>query len=222
MKKLYGIGTGPGDSELLTLKAVKRMKESSVIFAPNNKGTNMALDTAREYIDGKRIVLIDFPMGNVTREDYKKAANTIYNEIENGSVGSFLTIGDPMIYSTFIYIMEELEGMDIHIEIVSGIPSFVAAAGSSKTPLTVKGQNFLLCDEYDEDILNKVDSIAILKTFKEKEDILKSLEGKGFSYKYVKRASLEEEEILENKEEILNDKDYISLILGKTGGQNEK
>lgn len=216
MKKLYGIGTGPGDPDLLTLRAVEKIRESKVIFAPNNKGLNMALDTARDYLGDKKIVLLDFPMGKVTRDDYKKAAGIINKEIEDEGSGGFLTIGDPMVYSTFIYIMEELEGFDIEIEVVSGIPSFVAAAGSSKTPLTVKGENFLLCDEYDEELVNKIDSIAILKTFKKKETILDSLENKGFKYKYIKRASLREEEVLENRKEILKDRDYISLILGRS------
>lgn len=215
MKKLYGIGTGSGDPELLTLKAVKSIEKSKVIFAPNNKGSNLALDTAREYLGGKKIIFIDFPMGKVTRDNYKNAADTIFKEIEEGSAGAFLTIGDPMIYSTFTYIMQELEGYEIDIEVVSGIPSFVASAGSSKTPLTVKGESLLVCDEYSEELLNRIDSIAILKTFKEKEDILNYLENKGFKYKYIKRASLKEEQILENREDILNDRDYISLILGR-------
>lgn len=215
MKKLYGIGTGPGDKELLTLKAVKAIENSSVIFAPNNKGTNMSVDTARDFIKDTKIVFIDLPMGYVTKEDYKKAADNILNEIPEGETGSFLTIGDPMIYSTFIYIMEELDGKDIDIEIVSGIPSFVAAAGESKTPLTIKGDNFILCDEFNEELLEKVNSIAILKTFKEKENILEELDKSNFSFKYIKRATLVEQEILTDKEEILKDKDYISLIIAR-------
>ncbi|MBU5312434.1 precorrin-2 C(20)-methyltransferase [Tissierella carlieri] len=215
MKKLYGIGTGPGDKELLTLKAVKAIESSSVIFAPNNKGKNMAVDTAKDFIGNKKIVFIDFPMGHVLKEDYKKAAETIFKEIPEGEIGSFLTIGDPMVYSTFIYIMEELEGRDIDIEIISGIPSFVAAAGESKTPLTVKGESFLLCDELNEELLEKITSIAILKTFKGKEKILNILDSNDYCYKYIKRATLEEQEIIIDKEEILNDKDYISLIMAR-------
>lgn len=215
MKKLYGIGTGPGDRDLLTLKAVKAIESSNVIFAPNNKGKNMAVDTAKDFIGDKRIVFIDFPMGQVLREDYMKAAEIMLSEIPEGGIGSFLTIGDPMIYSTFIYIMEELEGSQIDIEIVSGIPSFVAAAGQSKTPLTVKGDSFLLCDEIDENILDRVNSIAILKTMSGKEEVLNSLENNEYRYKYIKRATLEEQEILTDKEAILNDKDYISLIIGR-------
>lgn len=215
MRKLYGIGTGPGDPELLTVKATRVIKSASVIFAPNNKGTNMALDTAKEYIGDTRLVLIDFPMGNVTKQDYIKAAEIIYKEIPSGQIGAFLTIGDPMIYSTFIYIMEELGGKDIEINIIPGIPSFVAAASESKTPLTVKGDNFLLCDEFNEDLLKKVNSIAILKTFKNKELLINKLEENNLDYTYIKRASMENQDILKDKEAILKDKDYISLILGR-------
>lgn len=223
MKKLYGIGTGPGDKELLTLKAVKTIEKSDVIFAPNNKGKNMAIDTAIDFIGDKKVILIDLPMGKVTREDYINAAKIIRSEIPEAGVGSFLTIGDPMIYSTFIYIMNELEKEDIETEIISGIPSFVAAAGESKTPLTVKGESFLLCDGLDEELINMVDSIALLKTLRSKEDTLDLFEKHTFNYKYIKRVSMVEQEILEDREEILKDKDYLSLILGRKNkeGKNE-
>ena len=214
MKRLYGIGTGPGASDLLTIRAVNAIRESQVIFTPNNKGVNMALDTAAEFIGNKRIVLIDFPMGKVTKEDYKKAAEIINNEIEEGEAGSFLTIGDSMIYSTFIYIMDELDGKDIEIEIVPGIPSFVAAAAASKLPLTVKGDVFVLCDEYS-DVKCNFDSIAILKTFKNKEYLLEKLEKDNIDYTYIKRSSLDNEEVIKDRNKITEDKDYISLILGR-------
>lgn len=215
MKKLYGIGTGPGDKDLLTLKAVKTIQEASVIFAPNNKGKNFALDTAEDYLHNKKVVLIDFPMGNVEKKDYIKAAEIIYNEIPEGEYGAFLTIGDPMVYSTFIYIVEELENKKIDVEIVSGIPSFVASAARTKTPLTVKGDTFILCDDFKEELLNYADSICILKTLKNKENILNALENNDFKYKYIKRCTWNNEKILLDKEEIIKDSDYISLILGK-------
>lgn len=215
MKKLYGIGTGPGASDLLTMRAVNVIKGANIIFAPNNKGTNMALDTAREFIEDKKIVLIDFLMGQVRKEDYRKAAEIIYNEIPENEYGVFLTIGDSMIYSTFIYIMNELDNWNIEMEIVPGIPSFVAAACASKTPLTVKGDTFLLCDEYNPNVIEKVDSIAILKTLSGKEDLLENLEERDFKYTYIKRVSLEKEEILQDKDTIIKDRDYISLILGR-------
>lgn len=215
MKTLYGIGTGPGDEDLLTIRAIKSIEKSEVIFAPNNKGKNMALDTVKRYIKDKKIVLLDFNMGKVTDEDYIKASQLIEENIPENGRGSFLTIGDPMIYSTFIYIMEKLNKDKVEVSIVPGIPSFVAAAAAAKMPLTVKGDDFILCDELDDENLSMVNSLAILKTYKNKKEILDKLDSNGFIYKYIKRVSLEEELILENREDILEDKNYISLILAR-------
>ena len=216
MNKLYCVGTGPGDKELLTLKAVRIIKDAQIIFAPNNKGKNMALDTVKDYICDKKIVLLDFPMGQVDKSDYAKAAEIIAGSICPEGYGVFLTIGDPMIYSTFIYIMEELEKRNIDIEIVSGIPSFVAGAALSKTPISLKGDRFLLCDEeFEEELLDKIDCICILKTYKDKGKILSTLESKGFTYKYIKRCTLNDEKVLISKEDIVEDNDYISYIIAK-------
>ena len=65
MKKLYGIGTGPGAADLITVRSKNLIENADVIFAPNNKGKNMALDTVREYIKTENIVYLDFPMGKV-------------------------------------------------------------------------------------------------------------------------------------------------------------
>ncbi len=216
MEKLYCVGTGPGDKELLTLKAVRIIKGAQIIFAPNNKGKNMALDTVKDYICGKKIVLLDFPMGQVDKSDYEKAAEIIVDGISPEGYGVFLTIGDPMIYSTFIYIMEELEKSNIDIEIVSGIPSFVAGTALSKAPMVLKGDRFLLCDEeLEEDLLDKIDCVCILKTYKDKRTILNTLENKGFSYKYIKRCTLQGEQVLTDKEDIIKDNDYISYIIAR-------
>lgn len=216
MKKLYGIGTGPGDKEYLTLKAVRIIEESEVIFAPNNKGKNMALDTVKDFIKDKKVVLLDFPMGGVGKSHYDKAANIIEEELLKAKSGAFLTIGDPLIYSTFIYLIERLNRRNIEVEIVPGIPSFLASAAIVKKPLTIKGDNFLLCDgDLKKEMLKVCDSIAVLKTNSNKEKILGLLEANGFSWSYVKRATLDNEEIFKNREEVLKDNDYISLILGR-------
>lgn len=215
MKKLYGVGTGPGDKKLLTLKAVEKIQGASVIFAPNNKGKNMALDTVEDYLVGKKIVYLDFPMGKVTRKDYIKGAEKIYKELPQEGYGVYLTIGDPMVYSTFIYLMEELEECKVQVEVIPGIPSFIAGAARNKFSLTVKGDRFLLVDDFQEDLLDHVDSLCILKTLRNKEEILNSLEKKGFNYSYIKRVGLVEEKIYKDRGDILEDKDYMSLILAR-------
>lgn len=213
MKKLFAVGTGPGASDLLTLRALKAIEQAQVVFAPNNRGKNMALDTASQYLEEKKVVLLDFPMGQVRKEDYKKAARIIENEITSLVSGVFLTIGDPMIYSTFIYIMEALDE-SLEIEIVPGIPSFLAAAAASKTPLTKKGESFTLMDSYKKEIADVSDSLVILKTMGNKEELIDSLD-EDFIYNYVRKVSLDDEFISRNKEEILKDKSYMSLVLAR-------
>jgi len=216
MKKIYGIGTGPGHKEHLTLKAVNAIKESEVIFAPNNRGKNMALDTVKDFIEDKKIVLLDFPMGKVEEKHYDEAVEIIKKEILEGKSGAFLTIGDPLIYSTFIYLMERLVEKNVQVEIVPGIPSFLASAALIKRPLTVKGDRFLLCDgELTEEMLKNCDSIAILKTNNNKKETLDLLENNGFSWSYVKRTTLDGEKVLSSGEDVIKDKDYISLIIGR-------
>lgn len=222
MRKLYGIGTGPGNPDLLTLRAVNIMKKVDIIFVPNNKGKNMALDTASEFIKDKEIIYLDFPMGNVVKEDYINGAKIILDKIPEDGSGAFLTIGDPMIYSTFIYIMEELEKKEINIEIVPGIPSFVAAAGEAKVPLTIKGDTFILCDEFHEGLLEYGDSISVLKTLRDKSELINILEENNYIYNYIKKVSLDDQEILKGKEEILKDKNYMSLILARKDWKNKR
>lgn len=82
MKKIYAVGTGPGAADLLTVRAVKTLENCDIVFAPYNKGINMALDTAKEHIGDKEIVLLDFPMGRVQREDYRKAAEIVFGKIQ--------------------------------------------------------------------------------------------------------------------------------------------
>lgn len=213
---LTGIGTGPADSGHLTLNEVRAIKEADVIFAPNSKGKNRALDTAQEFIKDQEIIYLDYPMGNVDEEVYKRNAKIIEDASEKYEKSVFLTIGDAMVYSTFYNTAVYIKKADIRIVSEPGIPSFLGAFNATMQPLCLKGENFLLSDgEFDERVLEFVDSIAILKTGKNKEEYINILEKHNFKYTYVKRLSEESEVILTDKEEILKDSDYISLIIAR-------
>ena len=217
MKNISAVGTGPGAPEYLTLQAVKTLENADLIFAPNNKGKNMALDTVKDFIKGKEVLFLDFPMGNVSKEDYKFEAEKIINSTNENSNSVILTIGDPMIYSTFIYMLPYFKMPGINLQIISGIPSAVAAAGRAQIPLVEKGEVFTITDHLNEEILNSSSSIALLKTFKQKNFIIKEFEKNGFDYAYIKRATIEHESILskDEKEKILEDEDYMSLIIAR-------
>ena len=216
MKKLYGIGVGPGDSELITLKGINAIKQSDYIFIPKSKGDSTAGLIADEYTEGKNIIELEFPMGEDNSDRYKKAAKIIDKTLKDGQVASFLTLGDPMTYSTYIYLILELSEYNIDISTIPGITSFGASTSILNTPLTLKGESFYLCDgDIDIEVLKRIDSICILKVNKNKEDIISKLESENFKYVYVKRCTRADEKIIYDKEEILKDNDYMSLIFGR-------
>ena len=216
MRVFYGVGVGPGDSELITLKAINTIKKSDYVFIPKSKGISTARTIAEEYITDKEIIELEFPMGEDNSERYKEAAKVIEDTLKDGETCVFLTLGDPMTYSTYLYLMLRVKEYDIDIETIPGITSFAAATSRLNIPLTLKGDSFYLCDgKLDMDILKKADSVCILKVNKIKQEIIDKLESEHFDYVYVKRVTREDEQILYDKEEILKDNDYMSLIFGR-------
>jgi precorrin-2/cobalt-factor-2 C20-methyltransferase len=149
------IGVGPGDPELLTLKAVKIIKESPVLCVPKGReeGSSLALSIVEKAVDlkGKEIIESHFPMRK-TRESqesgvrsqelkdtnssdtlnskWNETVDAILSKIKNGKDVAFLTLGDPAIYSTFFYLYDRLLELqpDLNIRIIPGVSSITAAA----------------------------------------------------------------------------------------------
>ena len=216
MRKFYGVGIGPGDSELITLKALNTIKKCDYVFIPKSKGISTARDIANEYLEGKEVIELEFPMGEDNSDRYREAAMQIDETLNPGQACVFLTLGDPMTYSTYLYLMLEMKNTDIEIETIPGITSFAASTSRLNLPLTLKGESFYLCDgELDIEILKRVDSVCILKVNKIKSEVIEKLESQDFSYVYVKRVTRDDEKIIYDKQEILKDNDYMSLIFGR-------
>ena len=202
---LYGIGVGPGDKELLTVKAVRAIENSDVVIAPSalEGGESIALETAKEYIkEGTEVVIKHFPMGKKNRvEKAKEAYEFIEEKLKEGKNVSFLTIGDPYVYSTYIHMLKHMEERGFHVETVPGITSFCAAASLVDRTLVV-GDNPLM-----------ILPATRVKVYKHEETVVDFLEEKGFDYVYVSRAGREGQLILTDKDEIKKSRDYMSLIL---------
>lgn len=221
MKILYGIGIGPGDKELLTLKAYRLIRTCDCIFVPENRGESLAAIITHEYIKDKKVVSLSFPMGEDNSRNYRDAARIICDTLKDEEAGVFLTLGDPMTYSTYAYLMRELDAAGITTETIPGITSFNAAASVLGLPITVKDESFYLADsDLDEEILKRVNSVCVLKVAKNKESIISKLEKHGFEYTYVKRCTQPNQKLLRDKAEILEDQDYMSLIFARSKAQN--
>ncbi|HHV08834.1 MAG TPA: precorrin-2 C(20)-methyltransferase [Clostridiales bacterium] len=131
--KLYGVGVGPGDPELLTLKAVRLISECDIIALPSkNKETCVAYQIALGAypgLEGKEYILLEYPMTKdklILEESRRRNEEKIVGKLEEGKVIVFLTLGDPTIYSTYMYLDKKVRAGGYEAEIVSGIPSFCA------------------------------------------------------------------------------------------------
>jgi precorrin-2/cobalt-factor-2 C20-methyltransferase len=92
MKKLYGIGIGPGDMELLTLKAYNLIKSCDYVFIPESKGDSLAGKITSEYIKDKKVIELSFPMGEDNQERYVQAAHIINETLKDDEVGTLMLI----------------------------------------------------------------------------------------------------------------------------------
>ena len=148
--KLYIIGTGPGDPELLTLKAINTLKKSTVIISPkgsaNGSSTALSIISSVIPLENKQVEELYFPMkkirsGQTPAPEVSKAwlaaAETVLKHIDKGTDVAFPTLGDPAIYSTGYYLYETICEIrqDIDVVFVPGIPAMSSCSASTATPI---------------------------------------------------------------------------------------
>lgn len=186
---LYGVGVGPGAPDLLTLRAVRVLGEVDVILAaasPRND-FSAALDTARPHLrPDVRVQRLEFPMTRdkaVLHEAWSVAAQTTRDVLESGQSAAFLTIGDPLVYSTFGYLMRTLGECAPHltVEVVPGITSFQAAAARTRTVLCENGETLRIIPGINsrqslEESLHESDTAVILKAYRNLPAIAEALD----------------------------------------------
>lgn len=234
--KLYGIGMGPGDPELLTLKAVRIMNEADVVFtaASSKNAYSLAVEIAKPYLSKSvKIISLAFPMTfdkTLTQEAWDRNARQIAAVLKLGKTACFLTLGDPTIYSTFGYVLKSLEIIMPEADIITipGITSFNAAAARLNHVLVEAEESLLITSgacggNQLRSCTTNVQNVVMMKAYKNIHDINKALIEKGFDKRVaISKCSREEEEIFENTEDLeTRDPNYWTLILaGKTGSNN--
>ena len=141
--KLYCIGCGPGDPDLLTLKAINIIKNADIIYTPTAREgkPSVALSIVEGFLNkDTEIQQLVFPMikdFNKLKENWKDNTKEITNSIRNGKRAIYLTVGDPSLYSTWIYIYREITNAhkDIEVEVIPGITSIFSFSAEIKTPI---------------------------------------------------------------------------------------
>ncbi|MFH0822811.1 MAG: precorrin-2 C(20)-methyltransferase [Pseudomonadota bacterium] len=140
---LYGIGVGPGDPELITVKGARALGKSKQVFVPKPRAgaESLALSIAREYINRDALITtLVFPMSGDPGEIERcrlESARVVADALMQGEDACYLTLGDPLLYSTYVYLMRALRTICPQAEIVTvpGVTAFSAAAALSDFPL---------------------------------------------------------------------------------------
>lgn len=236
MAKFYGIGTGPGDSSLVTIKAVNTLKKIDILYTPEAKkgGDSLALSIVKEYVpDNVEIKPRHFPMSNHGAdkiEAWEEVSKEIVNDVKNGKDVGFITLGDPMIYSTYVYVMERI--MDqVEVETIPGISSFSHIASSQNFPLVMDTDPLVVIpctmeEQKIDEALEKYDCIVLMKIYKRINLILDKLKKHNLiDYAIlVNNSSQEREEVFTNlREEKIDEKiSYFSTILVNKNNNRNK
>jgi precorrin-2/cobalt-factor-2 C20-methyltransferase len=226
---LYGIGVGPGDPELISLKAVRILRRLTDVYVASSTKHNYSL--AEKIVSSHlkecvAVVPLYFPMTHNRKklsEAWKANTLQVVKKLKAGKDAAFVTLGDPMIYSTFGYIMHTIKETDpdIPIEIIPGITSYQAGAASAGRVLAEGEESFIVISgalgaEKLKQVINHTDSVVMLKVYRNYKEILDTLNQLDLATRSVliSRCGLNGEEIEGN----LNDRadtspPYLSLLL---------
>lgn len=209
---LYGVGVGPGDPELLTLKAVRILQSVPVVAYPATpQGSAQARDIAAEWLTGKREIPITMPCmldrGPVNK-GYDEAAVVIAEELATGRDVAILCEGDPLFYGSFSYLLQRL-GDRFPCVVIPGINSVSAAAAAAATPLITGEQRLTVIPATAGDVelrhaLLGSDSVAILKPGRHRPRLLELLRetGRTDDTLYIEQASRPAERVVKRFEDI--------------------
>lgn len=209
---LYGVGVGPGDPELLTLKAVRILQSVPVVAYPATpQGSAQARDIAAQWLDGKREIAIAMPCmldRGPVNEGYDEAAIAIAEELTAGRDVAVLCEGDPLFYGSFSYLLQRL-GDRFPCVVIPGINSVSAAAAAAAIPLITGEQRLTVIpatagDQVLRRTLLDSDSVAILKPGRHRPRLLDLLRetGRSDDVIYIEQASRTGQRIIESFDEI--------------------
>ena len=233
--KFYGIGVGPGEPELITLKAYRVLKKIDILFVPKSsaEGESLALAAVEKVLPIEAKVFdLQFPMSTdseTLRNSWNEAGKIVADQLLEGRNVAFITIGDPMMYSTYSYLLRYLKENhpDCENETIPGVTAFSACASYIKSPL-VEGDETLAVVPAAYNIerlkhaLVNFDNVVAMKLNRRFPEVLALLKELGLEEKavFVSRCGYEDQYFTRDLNSLSGRKlDYMSLlIVRKRGG----
>lgn len=221
----YGVGVGPGDPELMTLKACRLIRENDVIAVPgkvpeDSVAYKIAVQAVPE-LAYKELVPVYMPMvkdRTVIRQSHAEAAALLEGYLDSGRNIVYLTLGDSTIYCTFSYIQHILEADGYDVKLVSGIPSFCAAAARLGVSLTEWNESLHIMPALHnthEGALEWPGNYVLMKSASRMPEVKKILSSSGYEVIAAENCSMENEKLYRSVDEIPDDAGYFTLIIAK-------
>lgn len=190
--KLYGIGVGPGDPGLLTVKAKETLERCGVVAYPVRRlgEGSTAFDIAKQAVDMSEKSVEEFlfdmdPDDSVRERCREEAMEKMCRLLDNGEDIAMVTLGDVGIYSTYMYIDREIASRGYETEVVPGIPSFCHGAALAGIPLMIGNEGLAVVPVAKENsvllrnALNDFDNVVVMKAFKSMPEIASMMDELG-------------------------------------------
>ena len=227
---LFAVGVGPGDPELVTLKGARLIRSADVVVTPvsDTSDASVALQIVEGMLEParQRIVTQVYPMkrpGPELEEFWRRSAAEVTGYLEQGQRVVFITLGDPSLYSTFLYLYRELQSHhpEVRVEVVPGVTSFNAAAGQALSPLVLGDERLaILPATYENERLERVfedfDTVVLMKVHRVFSRIRNLLEDRGLgdNVVFARRVGMDGEVIHRRLDAVQpDDLDYLSLLI---------
>ena len=220
----YGVGVGPGDPELMTLKACRLIRENDCIAVPGKEpkesvAYKIAVQAVPELAD-KELIPVYMPMvkdRKLIEEEHRRGADLIRRYLDQGKNVVYLTLGDSTVYCTFSYLQHILEAEGYPVELVSGIPSFCAAAARLNLPLTEWDEPLHVIPAVHRtgDLLDQPGTYVLMKAASHMKETKELIRRSGREASAVLDCGMESEMICRSVDEIPDDASYFSLIISR-------
>ncbi|ANR76812.1 precorrin-2 C(20)-methyltransferase [Kosakonia sacchari] len=173
--KLFALSTGPGAADLITVRGARILGKLDVLYAPAGRkgGDSLALSIVREYLgEQTEVRCCHFPMSADSAEKeavWDEVAAALEAEVQAGKQVGFITLGDAMLFSTWVFLLQRLQYPQ-NLEIIPGVTSFAAIAARTQTPLAMEQQSLAVvsCTAPESDIrqaLAQHDSLVLMKVY---------------------------------------------------------
>jgi len=241
---LYGVGTGPGDPELMTLKAVRIVRECDIIAVPiSNRDItskpiiwNVHNDDVRHALAGciayqialsnipemadKPVLALPMPMSKDKKElsrIHDAGAEAVADLLQQGRNVCFLTLGDPTVYSTYLYVHKRIQEMGYPAEIVSGVPSFCSvAAGMGIGLVENKDALHVIPSSYGiKEALELSGTKVLMKAGKKMAQVKKEIRETNQKFYMMENCGMPEEKKYTDIEQVPDETSYFALIILK-------